>query len=107
MAYHEVMTQHNFKLLQTGRTSTKICALISKIDIGGEQSTVHVIFQEKVNSFISMIVKVYLVVWLLMKQRLGTAIIDRNLKVVTQNLRSQLKKGNTNHTSRGVMLHFM
>ena len=81
--------------------------LISKIDIGGEQSTVHVIFQEKVNSFISMIVKVYLYVWLLMKQRFGTAINDRNLKMVTQNLRSQLKKGDTNHTSRGVMLHFM
>ena len=77
------------------------------MDIGGEQSTVHVIFQEKVNSFISMIVKVYLVPWLLMKQRLGTAINDRNLKVVTHNLRSQLKKGDTNHTSKGVMLHFM
>ena len=77
------------------------------MDIGGEQSTVHVIFQEKVNYFISMIVKVYLVPWLLMKQRLGTAINDRNLKVVTHNLRSQLKKGDTNHTSKGVMLHFM
>ena len=87
--YHEVMTQHNFKLLQTGRTSTKIRALISKMDIGGEQSTVHmvhVIFQEKVNPFISMIVKVYPIAWLLMKQRLGTAINDRNLKVVTHNL---------------------
>ena len=77
------------------------------MDIGNEQSTVHVIFQEKVNSFISMIVKVYLVAWLLMKQRLGTTINDRNLKVVTHNLRLQHKKGDTNHTSRGVMLHFM
>ena len=76
------------------------------MDIGGEQSTVHVIFQERVNSFISKTVKVYLVAWLLMKQRLGTAINDRNLKVVMHNLRSQLKKGDTNHTS-GVMLHFM
>ena len=32
---------------------------------------------------------------------------DRNLKVVTHNLRSQLKNGDANHTSRGVMLHFM
>ena len=77
------------------------------MEIGGEQSTVHVIFKEKVNSFISMIVKVYLVTWLLMKQRLGTAINDRNLKVVTHNLRSQLKKSDTIHTSRGVMLYFM
>ena len=77
------------------------------MDIGGEQSTVHVIFQEKVNSFISMILKVHLVAWLLMKQRLGTAFNDRNLKVVTHNLRSQFKNGDTNHTSRGVMLHFM
>ena len=49
------------------------------MDIGGEQSTVHVIFQENVTSFISMIVKVYLAVWLLMKQRLGAAINDRTI----------------------------